>query len=126
MNEVVKSKWTSALRSGEYPQTTSCLRDDTGFCCLGVLTDLAIKDGVIGPWEESGLDEDSVFIIRDEKDGNNWPEASLLPYKVMEWAGLDSRNPLVSLADGSRVPISDPNDSGVPFEAIADMIDGQI
>ncbi len=29
-------KWVKALRSGNYQQTTGCLNDSTGFCCLGV------------------------------------------------------------------------------------------
>lgn len=37
--------WIKALRSGEYKQTTQSLRDSKGFCCLGVLCDLARKDG---------------------------------------------------------------------------------
>lgn len=31
-----KTKWTSALRSGEYIQETGCLSRDGGYCCLGV------------------------------------------------------------------------------------------
>lgn len=33
-----------ALRSGEYPQTQGRLRDGNGFCCLGVLVDLFLKE----------------------------------------------------------------------------------
>jgi hypothetical protein len=40
MNPELKSKWLTALRSGEYPQTTGVLRDNKGFCCLGVLCDV--------------------------------------------------------------------------------------
>lgn len=32
--------WIAALRSGNYPQATGCLRSDNGYCCLGVLADL--------------------------------------------------------------------------------------
>lgn len=41
--------WLAALRSGEYTQTVGKLRRThtgyEGFCCLGVLCDLARKDG---------------------------------------------------------------------------------
>lgn len=39
--------WIEALRSGEYRQGRGRLRNVTGteFCCLGVLCDLAVKDG---------------------------------------------------------------------------------
>ena len=47
--------WLAALRSGEYTQTTGKLRRSPpaheGFCCLGVLCDLARKDGG-EDWEE--------------------------------------------------------------------------
>lgn len=44
MRQDIAIKWAEALESGEYPQTKLCLRDDAGFCCLGVLTDLYIKE----------------------------------------------------------------------------------
>jgi hypothetical protein len=37
--------WVKALRSGEYEQTTGVLKDKAGYCCLGVLCELAAKDG---------------------------------------------------------------------------------
>lgn len=39
------TEWLAALRSGEYRQAPGALQaDDTsGFCCLGVLCDLAVK-----------------------------------------------------------------------------------
>lgn len=43
--------WIAALRSGKYKQGLGLLNDEQGgFCCLGVLCDLAGRDG--GPsWE---------------------------------------------------------------------------
>lgn len=47
--------WIAALRSGEYTQTVGKLKRSApapeGFCCLGVLCDLARKDGG-EDWEE--------------------------------------------------------------------------
>lgn len=37
MDVKIKTDWLKALRSGEYEKTTSYLRRDGGFCCLGVL-----------------------------------------------------------------------------------------
>lgn len=31
-----QQKWVDALRSGDYKQTNGRLRDNNGFCCLGV------------------------------------------------------------------------------------------
>ena len=39
--EALLDAWITALRSGRYPQTQGCLRDAKGFCCLGVLEDVA-------------------------------------------------------------------------------------
>lgn len=47
--------WVEALESGTYPQTQRCLRDRRGYCCLGVLADVAMQRGVVaGRWEEGG------------------------------------------------------------------------
>lgn len=42
----VMELWIKSLRSGEYKQTRNVLKCESGgFCCLGVLCDLAAKDG---------------------------------------------------------------------------------
>lgn len=50
MNKRIKRKWIKALRSGEYVQGYARLcipgKDFDSFCCLGVLTDLAVREGV--------------------------------------------------------------------------------
>lgn len=43
--EQVVNLWIKALRSGKYKRQRTALRCDGGFCCLGVLCDLAVKDG---------------------------------------------------------------------------------
>jgi len=35
------SEWTAALRSGDYEQCQDVLNDGGGFCCLGVLCEIA-------------------------------------------------------------------------------------
>lgn len=40
MNKGIKDRWITALRSEKYSQTKGNLRDDEGYCCLGVLCDL--------------------------------------------------------------------------------------
>jgi hypothetical protein len=44
-----REAWVQALESDEYQQTKGCLKDSIGFCCLGVLCDLAVKAGH-GSW----------------------------------------------------------------------------
>lgn len=47
MKKEIADKWVAALRSGNYKQTTGMLnRNNESFCCLGVLCEIAIKDGV--------------------------------------------------------------------------------
>ena len=40
MDKNVKEKWLSALRNREYKQSSGYLRDEDGFCSLGVLGDV--------------------------------------------------------------------------------------
>jgi hypothetical protein len=51
MNPEMKTKWTSALRSGDYPQTrgrltrTDSAGNSVGHCCLGVLCEILVDEG---------------------------------------------------------------------------------
>ena len=126
MNEVVKNKWVSALRSGEYAQTQSKLRDDRGFCCLGVLCDLAVKDGII---PQPTADPDGMGDYIYGQNETDFGSGLVLPEKVAEWANLPSENPWVDWYDEGvekNGPISNPNDEGVPFSKIADIIEKQL
>ena len=84
-------EWARALRSGKYPQAygTLCKLDANGniegFCCLGVLCELAVKDGA--PVE-----------VRDNKESyfrNYSNQTGHLPNSVMSWAGLTDSNPVL-------------------------------
>ena len=103
--EVIE-KWVAALESGEYEQATGVLRrfEDfdgrkAGFCCLGVLCDLAVKEGVI---TETILPERSYAEYGEHFDDVELPDA------VVSWAGLSSTCPwiggrsLVSMNDVDR------------------------
>lgn len=49
MNPEIKAKWLTALRSGQYEQTTKALhRKADGYCCLGVLCDVVDA----GKWQD--------------------------------------------------------------------------
>lgn len=113
MNEQVVKDWTAALRSGEYEQTDAYLRDSVGYCCLGVLCDLAVKANVIpAPTEQ----EDGVFIY----DGNT----RTLPDEVKEWVGLKHDDGSFTPPDDS-IPdsLAQMNDASETFKNIADMIE---
>ena len=45
MNQEIKNRWVSALRSGEYKQGKGALCSiNNEYCCLGVLSDLYAKE----------------------------------------------------------------------------------
>lgn len=115
MNPEVKAKWLAALRSGEYPQTVGTLhrivadggRKAVGWCCYGVLCDLAHAQGVV--------------LSRKSDDQREFFEgsSSTLPYSVYHWAGLPDSNPMVcglSLAQWNDHAWSS-------FSEIADLIE---
>jgi hypothetical protein len=94
MKADIKERWLTALRSGEFKQTDGYLAiaDNDGnpkaFCCLGVLCEIAVQDGVIG----RKLSDD--FNISYAGNGSDLPAA------VVAWAGLEdlgtnARNPEV-------------------------------
>lgn len=92
MNQEVKKMWVEALRSGEYQQGKHHLNDNGKFCCLGVLCDLAVKDGVnlkVNPEPQN-----SYVITYDEH--RCW-----LPHKVAGWAQFpyDKSGGLVEMND---------------------------
>ena len=79
MNKRIKNKWLKALRSGKYKQGKSILFSDNKYCCLGVLCELAVQDGII---KKSFMYYNTYF---DKA-------VMLLPPKVVKWAGFDKEN----------------------------------
>ena len=107
MNQQVKEKWLSALRSGDYKQTKSCLHKGDGFCCLGVLCDLYGKENDV---EWKLVDAGIYYEFQDKK--------AILPHSVIEWAGVEDDNPEIC-----ETPLSRLNDNGSTFNEIADLIE---
>lgn len=78
----VKEKFLKALRSGEYKQISQVLhKKNIGFCCLGVLSDLYLK--------EKKLE----WIVPEFGLGLSFPNENLecksLPQEVSEWCGFE-------------------------------------
>lgn len=61
MNETWKKRWCDALESGEYPQATGALRTKDGFCCLGVLESLVLKDA-----GQEWIEDNAGFAVQDK------------------------------------------------------------
>jgi hypothetical protein len=123
MNPEVRAKWTAALRSGEYRQGFEALHsateDGDKFCCLGVLCDLAMREGVVTADSPSRSD--------DDVNAELWSyggRVDYLPEAVRDWAGLDDTNPQVPVTDEKDEPLGWLNDHDWSFAQIADAIDG--
>ena len=107
MNQQVKEKWLSSLRSGDYKQTRLHLRTDNGFCCLGVLCDLYGKEHNV---EWKLMNNNHFYVFQDE--------TATLPLSVIECAGVEDDNPEIC-----ETPLSRLNDNGSTFNEIADLIE---
>jgi hypothetical protein len=83
MNQEIKQRWIEALRSGEYQQGKDSLFHCGKFCCLGVLTDLYIKEYGL-QWKQ-----DSADLWSFEEEGGT------LPQSVQDWSGIDAPNPMI-------------------------------
>ena len=111
MNQQVKEKWLSALRSGDYQQTQNYLHKEDGFCCLGVLCDLYGKEHNV-EWNLAVAEDGD----RDYYEFQD--ETATLPVSVIEWAGVEDENPEIC-----ETPLSRLNDNGSTFNEIADLIE---
>jgi hypothetical protein len=117
MNEQIKNTWIAALLSGLYTQSTGRLRTEIGFCCLGVLCDLAAKEGV-GEWTPPDKDGRRYF-----RPSEGPEEGGVLPRSVMKWAGIQSEDPAVGVViEGRATCLSELNDKRMSFSQLADVI----
>jgi hypothetical protein len=123
MDPQIRARWVAALRSGEYAQGRAMLRTDGGeLCCLGVLCELAVTDGVIPP--ASVHDGDWYY--------GDSPTA--LPVAVRQWARVADSNPrrggapdgltLAELNDGAVGSTGADDREPWTFAQIADAIEG--
>jgi hypothetical protein len=134
MNNDIKQKWISALRSGKYKQTKKVLNDGTGMCCLGVLCDLYIQEGGDLKWEFKKPTQALYGPIpsgcENMEVGHIEGGYMILPKPVEIWAELGTRNPIpafeVVVSAGNSAgkrSLAEFNDSGLTFPQIADVIE---
>jgi len=136
MKADIRRRWTAALRSGEYAQGSGQLlfeQADSGarqYCCLGVLCDLAARDGVVEgpvPHEDLGGGVQMAFVGASRWDGSPGVELAdvVLPHAVADWAGIEGADPwiVVGTDPAERERLSSLNDEGADFLEIADIID---
>jgi hypothetical protein len=98
MNKEIKARWIEALTDGTYEPQSGYLRSSLlDFCVLGVLTDIAVEDG-IGYWERDA--SGAWFHTVEKADGEQSWRFALAP-EVVEWAGLHSDFFVFEGSDGS-------------------------
>jgi hypothetical protein len=93
MKADIKAKWLTALRSGQYEQVDSVLRNNEGYCCLGVLCDLYAQETGV-EWETGFSNQFSMH-----------SDTSVLPEEVRQWAELPHEH-------GAYVAVSKSYDEG--------------
>jgi hypothetical protein len=119
MNPEIKKEWVNALLSGEFEQTTQVLKDEFGYCCLGVLCEVYKKLTGKGNWVK--LEGGQMQF----NDGSEYWRTNVLPPKVRSWAEVDA-NPAINFEDENFGSLAELNDKGVSFTTIADVIEKQL
>lgn len=146
MKPEIKALWIDALNSGEYKQATGTLREldrvtgnVVGYCCLGVLTDLAEKAGVVKAKPREVDNQTCTYYIPANGPQDMWGENSGLSHEVREWAGLNSASgtffdpitvektgyygELITEEMNSLIALND--SGGYTFAQIAEVIDAK-
>ena len=113
MDQRIKGLWLTALRSGDYEQARGYLHlapkgGKDSFCCLGVLCEVAIADGV--------------DLEKVNHEGITWYDGCFggLPLAVRRWAEMSE---LMGGNTSRGEDLSELNDRGVSFTEIANIIE---
>jgi hypothetical protein len=96
-------KWIRRLRSGKVEQGKYMLGDGERRSCLGVLCDLAVKEGIIRTYDPADVE---------------------LPLKVRNWVGLRTSSGFYQDSFGES-SLAQRNDHGFSFPRIAEIIVSQ-
>lgn len=112
MKPEIKKRWVEALRSGEYQQAKDYLVSLEGYCCLGVLCEIAVQDGVV--YREG----DEYISTSEGFDVNNVD----LPVAVQRWAGVEDAYDGGFTSLRSNVPYKN-TDRNADFTELNDEMD---
>lgn len=126
-----KARWVSALRSGEYTQTTGCLRKidqneaTLGFCCLGVGLDL------VDPTAWKGLDPELAEEWAEDGRDDGWYDGPPMIHEAEVGWGYygsdDTALPFINKDPETGSMLATMNDqSKLSFEQIADWIEEEL
>jgi hypothetical protein len=117
MNTEIAEKWATSLESGKYTQGIGALQQNNKHCCLGVLCELAVTEGIIQP---PTLDIDGIYRYGSCQ---TW-STETLPDEVIEWAEMNSNEGIIdtNIDDRHYVSLIEMNDDGISFKKIAEKI----
>lgn len=141
-------KWVDALRSGEYAQTKGVLyRKEpgryekwdagirgyesvdapTGYCCLGVLCDIAEKNGVDFSDTVEVYDLETDDVVEVTRAGDWWrDDVGSLPVAAQDWLGILDDDPELFFDEDKRWTAAGANDElGLTFAEIADKVEAK-
>lgn len=156
MRAEVRDELVKRLRSGDYIQGKEklALKDGDGerYCCLGVLCEIAVEEGVIHREEHEeehwdfDTDDEGIYVeqvVVNYMDAGSYD--ATLPPKVAIWAGLLTEEEWAEMSgaafdDGAGMgrfaekvagqptmgTLAGMNDDGVPFSEIADFIEKNV
>jgi hypothetical protein len=115
----LKAKWIAALRSDDYKQTKGVLcstkNGERAFCCLGVLTDILIKENQLSlTWNFNSE------YFATASNANDSAAIALHP-SIRKITGLSPNGKLPKPHDNSA--LAHLNDNGYSFRQIADVIE---
>lgn len=119
MKPELKTKWITALRSGNYAQVTGYLRKEDAtysYCCLGVLCDIIDPNG----WSGDEWFSEDYCEVDYGQDGQIFPEcqdAELDGY-MLEQVGLSEK------IHAQLIHLND--DEKQDFKVIADYIEREV
>jgi len=117
MNKEIKAKWIEALKSGKYKQTKGTLKNEQGYCCLGVLCAIYKEETGKGEFEDlRGNKNNKAFKVGDII------EEGVPPRPVVKWAGMKEANPNINQG-GIYRPLAVINDQGSTFLELAEIIE---
>ena len=129
-DQALKQKWIAALRSGEYPQTRRTLHNGDGYCCLGVLCEVAgLERQKISAGRYGYVDTDGLEIRYAElpptfaKQNALRSQGTLLSSKQISRSLGEERAHALSSRGGGEESIVWLNDSGATFGEIAQLIE---
>lgn len=94
MKQEIIDRWIAKLRSGEYTQTNGFLQNTVdrldrpvGYCCLGVLCEIAVEDGILS---KETWDTGSIAYGTEEDFGVGEYQMSFLPSSSAEYFGRNA------------------------------------